>query len=1144
MMSKLERTSQETSHFHCMNSFSGTRSEFSRSPLRWTLYCLLLLTLLPLALKAQSPGNAFSQEPVESSILAPESLPLEGLPTSRDRFNVPYQMPEFSLKSGNLSKKSAIDIKGITNQFVLLAGVVNIQDYECASTYPFNTINGSVEYERTQLLYLASELGPSPKTLNFLELARKATGTSTVTSFTVRLKHTPISNFTQVPSGYADMAGAQTVFSDNDGYTIPGGSGSCVGSPDNNFTWMRVDFSSSFVYNGTDNLIVEITWGPVTSGYSARAVLAGNYPEQRVIYGYASSVDPARNGSSTIRPNMRFGYQIPAFGNASQLAAEVFKGCIAISEVTYSGDNRAIGYFERRADNPNFPFERGVVLSTGQVPDAAGPNSSSSKTTQLGTPGDPDITNLSGNTSYDAASLTVKFVPNAETVSFNYIFASEEYPEWACGNYNDAFGFFISGPGVTRKNIALFSDGETVKISSVRVNGYDLVASDPDCRLPDSGCCDDAHGIYYVQVEPGEFSIEADGRTVPLTAVMTGLEPCSIYTMKFVIGDGYDSKWDSYVFIEGGSFGAESDIDFENLNDRRQSTNNLFMSCNGAFLRVKRDPNGDLSEAVTVPVTLGGTAIHGTHYAFTGITPVDQVMEVTIPAGQSFAEVPYALLDTPLPGGTASLSFSTAHGCTCSGSVTTQQVNLYDTYSFDAVTPTPVASCSDGDGTIGVDLAVSAPLNLFSFTYVLKNPEGASLASFSTAETSYSFTGLDEGTYVVEVFDDVSCTRLTQGGLVVSAPGQPVVTCRPDLSVCLNGLPLVLDGSLPSGGVYGGPGVTGGTFYPATAGVGKHLISYLYTDPASSCSNNCFFTVTVLAEPVLVSAGVTSPVVCHGGTATITLEVSGGTAPLTYTFNGITNTTGVFSGVAAGTDLPFSVTDTGGCGPVTGNLTVTQPGEPLDCPVAVVSQPTCSGCADGEATVTPAGGWGNYSFRWSDGQTTATATGLTAGTWTVTVTDQEGCMAVAEVTFDPRPDITVTISATPNIFNGETIFNVVVKITEVNGVGTSGPISVVLPKDERWSLDGDYDPMLINIDANSLNNSVWDYTSTDPGYHIFTTSDMITQGAVSAFGFKARFDPRKTKGIYTITGQIISGSGNENRVNNNADSEKLNYFAY
>ncbi len=1118
--------------------------------------------ILSFGLGAQSPGILLQSEGENSpGVLvegdAPRHLVVDpryemrdphtaegDVPSSRERFNVPYPLSEMTLKSGNLTSKSAIDIKGITNQFVLLAGVVFNPDYQCSSTFPFNTVNGVIEYERTQMLFLASELGPAPKTLNYLELARKVTGTSTVTNFTVRLKHTSITNFNQVTSGYADMTGAQTVFNDTDGYTIPSGSGTCGSPPNNDFTWMRIDFSSGFIYNGTDNLIVEIYWGPVTSGTSARAVLAGNYPEERVIYGYASSPDPTRDGSSTLRPNIRFGYQIPTFGNASQLAAEVFKGCIAVSNVSFTGDNRAIGYFERRADNPNFPFERGIVLSTGQVTDAAGPNQSDSKTTQLGTPGDPDITALGGTTSYDAASLSVDFVPNAESVSFNYIFASEEYPEWACSDYNDAFGFFISGPGITRQNIALLSDGETVEIHTIRVNGYDLLASDPLCRLPDSGCCEDAHETLFVSIPPGDLSIEADGRTVPLTAVITGLQPCATYTMKFVIGDVYDSKWDSFVFLEGGSFGAESDIDFENFNDRNQSTNNLFTSCGRAFLRVKRDPLGDLTEAVTVPVTVGGTAVHGTHFTFTGYTLQDQVMEVTIPAGEWHTDVPYTFTGTPLPGGSASLSFATTQGCYCSGSIVSLNVNLYETYSFGSVTPSAVASCSTGDGSIRITMALQAPLNLFSFTYVLKNPEGASLASFSTAETGYTFTGLEEGTYVVEVFDDVSCTRLTRAGLVVSAPGQPEVTCPPDISMCIGATPVTLGGASPAGGSYAGPGVSGGVFYPAQAGAGNHLISYLYTDPSTLCSNNCFFTVTVFPEPVLLSAAVTSPVVCKEGSATVTLVVSGGTPPLTYTLNGVTNSTGIFSGVMAGSDLPWSVSDQNGCGTLTGTVTVTEPAESLSAGANVVASPSCAGCADGQALATATGGWGSYAYLWGNGETDALARALTTGTWTVTITDLGGCTTQAEVTIDARPDITITLTASPNIFKGETLFNVVVRISELNGIETSGPISVVLPKDGRWSLEGNYDPALTLLGSEALQNADWSYVADDPDYHIFSTSAAITSHASSTFGFRARFDAGKTKGVYTITGQIISGGGNENRVNNNADSEKLNYFAY
>ncbi|HNQ38510.1 MAG TPA: SprB repeat-containing protein, partial [Prolixibacteraceae bacterium] len=225
-------------------------------------------------------------------------------------------------------------------------------------------------------------------------------------------------------------------------------------------------------------------------------------------------------------------------------------------------------------------------------------------------------------------------------------------------------------------------------------------------------------------------------------------------------------------------------------------------------------------------------------------------------------------------------------------------------------------------------------------------------------------------------------------------------------------------------------------------------------------------------------------------------------------------------------------------------VTVTEPAESLSAGANVVASPSCAGCADGQALATATGGWGSYAYLWDNGETDALATALTTGTWTVTITDLGGCTTQAEVTIDARPDITITLTASPNIFKGETLFNVVVRISELNGIETSGPISVVLPKDGRWSLEGNYDPVLTLLGSEALQNADWSYVADDPDYHIFSTSAAITSHASSTFGFRARFDAGKTKGVYTITGQIISGGGNENRVNNNADSEKLNYFAY
>jgi hypothetical protein len=79
------------------------------------------------------------------------------------------------------------------------------------------------------------------------------------------------------------------------------------------------------------------------------------------------------------------------------------------------------------------------------------------------------------------------------------------------------------------------------------------------------------------------------------------------------------------------------------------------------------------------------------------------------------------------------------------------------------------------------------------------------------------------------------------------------------------------------------------------------------------------------------------------------------------------------------------------------------------------------------------------------------------------------------------------------------------------------------------------------IGSTPLNNSVWSYAEDD-SYYIFTTTSSINGGNYSTFGFNAKWDAGQTRGVYNITSQIDSWSGGEDRINNNADAEKLNYF--
>jgi len=79
----------------------------------------------------------------------------------------------------------------------------------------------------------------------------------------------------------------------------------------------------------------------------------------------------------------------------------------------------------------------------------------------------------------------------------------------------------------------------------------------------------------------------------------------------------------------------------------------------------------------------------------------------------------------------------------------------------------------------------------------------------------------------------------------------PVLQCPEDFSVCLNDSPIILGGAVPSGGIYYGPGVSAGSFFPGLAGPGNHEITYQYTDPLTGISDSCTFNITVFEEQVI-----------------------------------------------------------------------------------------------------------------------------------------------------------------------------------------------------------------------------------------------------------------------------------------------------
>jgi hypothetical protein len=162
----------------------------------------------------------------------------------------------------------------------------------------------------------------------------------------------------------------------------------------------------------------------------------------------------------------------------------------------------------------------------------------------------------------------------------------------------------------------------------------------------------------------------------------------------------------------------------------------------------------------------------------------------------------------------------------------------------------------------------------------------------------------------------------------------PVVTCPPPMSVCEDDQPFMLVGATPFGGIYSGIGVVGGQFSPVAAGVGNHIITYTYTDPATGCTNSCTFMITVYPLPQ-----VTCPPPISVCVDEVPFTLSGATpAGGSYLFNG--NPITVFDPGMAGDGLHtifYSYTDPlTGCTNVCPFTITVHPLPNVNCPADIV----------------------------------------------------------------------------------------------------------------------------------------------------------------------------------------------------------------
>ncbi len=673
--------------------------------------------------------------------------------------------------------------------------------------------------------------------------------------------------------------------------------------------------------------------------------------------------------------------QTTSSNNATMLVNQLIGPGISVSNATINTQPNAAGTFVSNGSNIGLPG--GVLLTSGEVGNAIGPNLNTGISTSHGAPGDAQLNALSSPfMTEDACILEFDIVAICDTIQISYVFGSDEYDEYVCSDFTDVFGFFISGPGIVgTQNIAVIPGSATpISINTVNIGAPGMFSTFP---LP--GNCNTTNSAFFTTNNTGT-TVEYDGFTVPLIA-KSAVIPCSTYHIKLAIADAGDDALDSGVFLEQGGIRCTSTQLSVSSSINNPGYVNAVEGCvNGRFTFTR---SGDTTQAQTVNYTVGGTATPLFDYP-----PLPG--SVTFPAMVSSVTLNIVATADGLPEGNESV-FVILSDSVC-GTVFSDTATLWisDQISVDAG-PSQVV-CQGNSVQIGLP-----PVNGVTYSWLPSTNLSAGNISNPV------FQNPNVGTYVYTMLgtDTAGC----QGGdtMTVTVLLSPTASFTVDSLLCQGDTVLVTyTGNAPGNATYNW-NFGGGTVISGT-GQGPYLIQFTTQGPRNisltvgvgSCTSlPVSHGLFVNWRPVITMNPINPD--CFGQSdGSVTVSILNANPPLSFLWSNGALTSSL-QNIPAGT---YSVvaTDVNGCVDV-GSITLTQPTQ-LTYQFAVDSI-ICNG-GTGTATITPAGGTPPYAYLWSNGATTAGIT-PTTGTYSVTVTDSKGCTVTETTNLDEPPMVSLAI---------------------------------------------------------------------------------------------------------------------------------------
>lgn len=484
--------------------------------------------------------------------------------------------------------------------------------------------------------------------------------------------------------------------------------------------------------------------------------------------------------------------------NAAQLAQSLIGTGVTVSNATKNCPNSGTGTFSG-GNNTNLGITNGIVLTTGSTANVGTAASNFSGVDNAnGT--DPQLSGIvSPNPVTDVCALEFDVLVQGNTLTFRYVFGSEEYEEYVCSQFNDVFGFFVSGPNPgggnysVNNNIAIVPGSNPVQAVSIgSVNN-----GTPGAGYSAGGCTSLTNTAFY-QNNGASTNLVFDGMTVTLTATIAVI-PCQTYHVKLAVADVSDGSWDSGVFIEAGSFTSQP-IAITPTYDFGLTT--AYEGCSNGLFTINMPNLATSSTPITY--TISGTGTNGTDYTTlpgtvfvnpgtsTALVYVDPIVDGL---GEGTETVTITILDpcTGLPAGSATINIEDAPLDTAYASQYTvcapgSQVQLTatggGTYSW--APPTGLSSTTSATPTATINAPITYTATITLGNCVSQHPVDIGLSDLTlTALDSADITICPGTTVTIGADADGGIAPITYSWSPagqVSNPSSPVVSVTPTVT--------------------------------------------------------------------------------------------------------------------------------------------------------------------------------------------------------------------------------------------------------------------------------------------------------------------------------------------------------------------------